>query len=80
MVGAIETGCFNEICNEEGEWCGDESAVMQLEALCAREQEKMDKANAEKAKKAVSWNTYVEGSNDESNDVRGLMAWVNEEK
>lgn len=76
----IETGCFNEICNEEGEWCGDESAVMQLEALCAREQEKMDKANAEKAKKAVSWNAYVEGSNDESNDVRGLMAWVNEEK
>ena len=67
------------MCNEKGEWCGDEAAVMQLEAMCAREQEKQDKAAAEKAKKAISWNNMLppEGA-DADNDIGSLMAWVNQ--
>lgn len=79
VCAKIETGCFNEVCNEKGEWCGDEAAVMQLEAMCAREQEKQDKAAAEKAKKAISWNNMLppEGA-DADNDIGSLMAWVNQ--
>lgn len=77
VCAKIETGCFNEVCNEKGEWCGDEAAVMQLEALCAREQEKMDKATADKARKAMSWNAYAaEGNKPSENDPDELMAWV----
>lgn len=77
VCAKCESGCFNECVNEKGEWCGDEQAVMQLEALCAREQEKMDKANAEKAKKAISWNAIVAGNGaEETNDTEALMEWV----
>lgn len=77
VCARCENGCFNECMNEKGEWCGDEQAVMQLEALCAREQEKMDKANAEKAKKAVSWNALVSGGKEnEANDTDALLDWV----
>lgn len=76
LCAKIETGCFNTVCNEKGEWCGDEYAVMELEAKCAREQEKMDKANADKAKKAVSWNTMSLGGEHPESDAEALLAWV----
>lgn len=78
VCAKCESGCFNECVNEKGEWCGDQVAVMQLEAMCAREQEKMDKANAEKAKKAVSWNESLGEAHHASNDTEALMAWVTE--
>ena len=78
VCARCESGCFNECMNEKGEWCGDEMAVMELEAKCARAQEQMDKANAEKNKKAVSWNSLVPADPAESNNVEALMAWVNE--
>lgn len=77
VCAKIESGCFNEVMNEKGEWCGDEAAVMQLEALCAREQEKMDKAAADKARKAMSWNAYVsEDEHRDENNPDALLAWV----
>ena len=78
VCAKCESGCFNECVNEKGEWCGDELAVMQLEALCAREQEKQDNADAEKRKKAVSWNAMNIHQDDKpENGVAELMAWVN---
>ena len=79
VCAKCESGCFNVCVNEKGEWNGDEIAVMQLEALCAREQEKMDKAAAEKARKMMSWNAHVQGDPiEDSNDVKNLMQWVNQ--
>lgn len=75
VCARCESGCFNE-CMEDGEWCGDKMAVMELEAACAREQEKMDKANAEKAKKSVSWNAIKTGPEQDENDVEALLDWV----
>lgn len=78
VCAKCESGCFNECVNEKGEWCGDELAVMQLEALCAREQEKQDNADAEKRKKAVSWNAMNIHQDDKTeNGLSELMAWVN---
>ena len=77
VCAKCETGCFNECVNEKGEWCGDELAVMQLEALCAREQEKQDNAEAEKRKKAVSWNAMnVHEDEKQENSLSALMDWV----
>ena len=78
VCAKCEKGCFNEAMNEKGEWCGDQLAVMELEAACAREQEKMDKEAAEKAKKAVSWNSInLDGKPDAAdNDTDALLAWV----
>ena len=78
VCAKCESGCFNECVNEKGEWCGDELAVMQLEALCAREQEKQDNADAEKRKKAVSWNAMnIHQDDKQENGISDLMAWVN---
>lgn len=74
VCARCESGCFNEVCNEKGEWCGDEQAVMQLEALCAREQEKMDKAAADKARKAVSWREM--GLNNDAQDDNSIDALI----
>jgi len=75
VCARCESGCFNE-CMEDGAWCGDKMAVMELEAACAREQEKIDKANADKAKKAVSWNAMNLGGEPEANDAEALLAWA----
>ena len=77
VCARCEKGCFNE-CMEDGGWCGDKMAVMELEAACAREQEKFDKEAAEKAKRAVSWNAInLNGEHSES-DADDLIAWVQE--
>lgn len=76
LCAKIETGCFNETCNEKGEWCGDQMAVMELEALCAKEQEKIDRANAEKAKKAVSWNAFAGEHKPDPNSIDALLAYA----
>lgn len=77
VCAKCESGCFNEICNEKGEWCGDQMAVMELEAKCAREQEKMDQTAAQKAKKAISWNAINLGTDkQDADDVDSLLAWV----
>ena len=83
VCAKCESGCFNECVNEKGEWCGDETAVMQLEALCVRAQEKMDEQTAEKKKNTVSWNA-VESikhgiENDESNDANALLDWLDQQ-
>ena len=76
VCAKCETGCFNECMNEKGEWCGDELAVMQLEALCAREQEKMDLAAAAK-KKAVSWNNVnIHADSHAEQGLDQLMDWI----
>ena len=75
VCARCESGCFNE-CMKDGEWCGDQMAVMELEAACAREQEKIDKANADKAKKAVSWNAINLGGEQADSDAEALLAWV----
>lgn len=76
LCAKIETGCFNEACNEKGEWCGDQMAVMELEAKCAQEQEKMDKAAAEKAKKAMSWNAFAGENKPAPNSIDELLAYA----
>jgi Mg2+ and Co2+ transporter CorA len=76
LCAKIETGCFNEACNEKGEWCGDQMAVMELEAKCAQEQEKMDKAAAEKAKKAMSWNAFAGEAKPDPNSIDALLAYA----
>ena len=77
VCAKCESGCFNEAVNEKGEWCGDELAVMQLEALCAREQEKQDNAAADKRKKAVSWNSMnIHNDEKPENGLSELMDWV----
>lgn len=76
VCARCESGCFNECMNANGEWCGDQMAVMELEAACAREQEKIDKANADKAKKAVSWNAINLGGEQDGSDADALLAWV----
>ena len=77
VCAKCESGCFNECVNEKGEWCGDEQAVMQLEALCAREQEQMDAQNAQKTKKMVSWNNALSKEDeDEESGLDGLKTWL----
>lgn len=76
LCAKIETGCFNEACNEKGEWCGDQMAVMELEAKCAQEQEKMDKAAAEKAKKVMSWNAFAGEAKTDPNSIDALLAYA----
>ena len=51
-------------------------AVMELEAKCAQEQEKMDRANAEKAKKAVSWNAFAGEHKPDPNSIDALLAYA----
>ena len=75
VCAKVETGCFNE-CMKDGEWCGDQVAVMELEAACAREQEKIDKMNADKAKKIASWNQMLPGNENSESDADALLAWV----
>ena len=77
VCAKCESGCFNECMNEKDEWCGDKMAVMELEAACAREQERMDNENAEKAKKSVSWNTLIPDHANNENDTQALLNWVN---
>jgi hypothetical protein len=69
-----ESGCFNE-CMEGCEWCGDKMAVMELEAACAREQERMD--NEKLSKKTMSWNNLVPDPTHNENDTQALLNWVN---
>lgn len=76
LCAKIETGCFNEAKDEKGEWCGDQLAVMELEAKCAQEQEKMDKAAAEKAKKAVIWNAFADEAKTDPNSIDALLAYA----
>lgn len=75
VCARCESGCFNE-CMEDGKWCGEKMAVMELEAACAREQERIDKANADKAKKACAWNTMNLGEVQGDNDPEALLAWA----
>lgn len=81
VCARCEKGCFNECMGEDGEWCGDKMAVMELEAACAREQEKFDKEAAEKAKKAVSWNevNLNSGLSHSESDTDELIAWVKQQ-
>ena len=81
VCAKCESGCFNECMNEKGEWCGDEEAVKHLEALCAREQEKMDAESAEKAKrKAISWNNVnLRDDSEPENNLDALMDWVSQQ-
>ena len=76
VCAKCESGCFNE-CMEGCEWCGDKMAVMELEAACAREQERMDNENAEKAKKSMSWNDLIPDHAHNENDTQALLDWVN---
>ncbi len=77
VCAKCETGCFNEYVNEKGEWCGDSEAVKELEALCAREQERQDNAASEKRRKAVSWNAVdLHEVRESDNGLSALMEWV----
>lgn len=74
-----EKGCFNETC-EDGEWCGDKMAVMELEALCAQEQAKFDADAKAKEMKKHSWNEYVQDDGKTvENDASQLLSWINKE-
>lgn len=75
VCARCEKGCFND-CMEGEKWCGDKMAVMELEAACAREQEKIDKMNAEKTKKIASWNQMLPGNEGNESDADALLAWV----
>jgi hypothetical protein len=76
VCARCESGCFNE-CMEDGKWCGDSVAVKELEAKCAQEQEKMDSENAEKAKKAVSWNAFAGmGDKKDADGIDALLAFA----
>lgn len=75
VCARCESGCFNK-CMKDGEWCGDQMAVMELEAACAREQEKIDKANADKAKKISAWNQMLPGADHAESDADALLDWV----
>ena len=78
VCAKCESGCFNECMNEQGEWCGDAMAVMQLEALCAQEQAKMDEETASNAKRrAMSWReVQMDGHQGDDSSLDSLMDWV----
>lgn len=72
-----EKGCFNE-CMEDGEWCGDRMACMELEALCAQKQAEFDAEAKAKKNQTYSWNELVKGENPgEEHSTDELLAWVN---
>ena len=79
VCARAEKGCFNETC-EDGEWCGDKMAVMELEALCAQEQAKFDADAKAKEMKKHSWNEYVQDDGKTvENDASQLLSWINKE-
>ena len=77
VCAKCEKGRFNETVDENGKWCGDAEAVKELEALCAREQEKMDGAAAKKKNNTVLWNEMrrANGKN-EKGGLDDLKEWL----
>lgn len=72
-----EAGCFNEAC-EDGKWCGEKMAVMELEALCAQKQAEFDAEVKAKQVRTHSWNEIIKGEADHrENDASDLLNWVN---
>ena len=52
VLERAEAGGFNEICNEDGEWCGDRAAEDAVCERAMRQQMEIDKRNAEQARNA----------------------------
>lgn len=52
VLERAEAGGFNEICNEDGEWCGDRAAEDAVCERAMRQQMEIDKRNAEQTRNA----------------------------
>lgn len=68
----IESGMYTERVNASGNWIGDTEVIQRVKALCADEQTKVNKANAEKNKNTFVWDK-LNGVAEDDDSVAGLL-------
>lgn len=68
----IDSGMYTERVNAEGAWIGEADVVQRVKAICADEQTKVNKANAEKNKNLYIWEKLNNEENDDDT-IAGLL-------
>lgn len=68
----IDSGMYTERVNASGAWIGEEEVIQRVKALCADEQTKVNKANAEKNKNIFVWDK-MNGNSEDDDSVAGLL-------
>ena len=67
----IDSGMYTERVNADGAWIGEADVELRVKALCADEQQKVNKANADKNKKTFIWETL--GKEEDDGSVSALL-------
>ena len=67
----IDSGMYTERINADGAWIGEADVELRVKALCADEQQKVNKANADKNKKTFIWETL--GKEEDDGSVSALL-------
>lgn len=67
----IESGCYTDLVNEDGEWCGNSAVEDQVYALCARKVQEADSAAAAKRKAVYAFEQH---NNSDDSGESGIMA------
>lgn len=68
-----EAGCYTEMVNEDGEWCGDSAVEEKVYAICARKVQEADAEAARKAKSTYTYDQYTEGKKSEGGGISKLL-------
>lgn len=67
----IESGCYTDMVNEAGEWCGNRAVEDQVYAICARKVQEADAAAATKRKGVYAFEQH---DNSDNSGESGIMA------
>ena len=74
VLNDIECGCFTNMTDKDGLWCGGASVENAVYAICARKVQETDKANADKNKTTFSFDKIRQNAaSDDGDGVRGLL-------
>lgn len=58
ICAEIDKGCYTDMTNASGEWCGDSAVEDKVYAVCARKVQEADAAAAEKAKATYTYDRF----------------------
>lgn len=69
----IERGCYTDMVNEKGEWCGESAVEDKVYAKCARKVQEADSAAAAKRKAVYAFEQHNNSENDGESGIMALL-------
>lgn len=73
VMNDIESGTYTAMTDKDGLWCGGASVENAVYAICAKEVQKTDKANADKNKTVFSFDKFRGDAANDDGTVKGLL-------